>query len=190
METNNIVVLDIQTIISAATFVIAVINIFVVLFNWNNIRSRLEFYKPDFRHFYRNSNPAEFNYRGSECLVFCKVMIANCSSMPCTISSFRLVVKGYRDAIFDSNVEIKDKYLLSNGPTGPQYLFSDKFVNVPVVLPPYGYLEGVLVFPYGPMYTGQNIKAVLKARTSKRTFKFHLVLHHQTDMSQFQIYQQ
>lgn len=186
---------SLSTVFDIATFVIALLNIFVVLFNWNNSRTNLKFYRSSFRHFYRKSSPLEHDYRDSVCLVFCKIMAANRSSMPCVINSIGLSVKGYPDTFFNSDVKIDDEYILSRlikpedkEHTATQKLHKDKFIDMPITLPPYGYAEGVIIFPYGPEYFGREVNAVLSFRTSKRTYRQRIVLHHQTDMSEFQLY--
>lgn len=186
---------DLTIILETATFVIALLNIFVVLFNWNNSRTNLKFYRTDFRHFYRNSSQQEHNYRNSVCLVFCKIMVANCSSMPCVINSIGLSVQGYPDTFYNSDVKIEDEYVLScvikpdnKECIVTQKLHKDKFIKIPIILPPYGYAEGVIVFPYGPEYFGHEVNATLSFRTSKKTYRQNIVLHHQTDMSEFQLY--
>ena len=156
--------------IAFISLIISLINITMSLYNWYNSRPRLIFYPTDnMKSGYKETTPSEFYYKNSHCIVFYYVKIANNSSHPCTISEFVLYSDNYDSSVSSSRVEIRERYTL-NSNSG---IFGKHCIQLPVTIPPFGYLEGFVVFPYGPLYSQDTVNIDVEVRTSRKTFHMY-----------------
>lgn len=162
----NFIIDNIETI----TIVISLINILFIILKWYNDRPRLEFYENDDRlFFFKETHPSEFNYLNSTCIVFYYVKIANLSYLPCFISSFTLHVEGYNSVKFDSRIRIRDDYPIN----GNFSLHGDNFLKMPLNIPPLGYTEGYIIFPYTDQYIEDRINVEIVVKTSRKEYTIY-----------------
>lgn len=158
-------------------FIIAVINIAVTIFNWHISRPRVEFYKHNFKTIFKKSSPDEYGYLNSHCIVFSYAQIANLSSNPCTFSQFELQVPGYDSCFFRTGTHINEQYLITKDDKRSNTMLGEAVLKMPCTIPPYGYAEGVLLFPFAPEYSEDQLNGKIIARTSKRNFEFKVSLN-------------
>lgn len=158
--------------------IISLVNIAIVVWKWNNSRPRLKFYPVDSYMFFRYSDASEYHYAESKCLVFCKARIANPSSSAVTISHMTLSVNHYPDTHMDFATEIRESYVFKAEPQKVE-MPGEKFLTFPLTLPPYGYAEGMLIFPYAPAYKESIVPCLITAVTFRKNFSYTAELHRQ-----------
>lgn len=158
--------------IALISLILSIINIGITLYNWYYRRPRLEFYDDGQMHYFRPTNREELCYKNSKCIVFYNIKIANLSDMPCTISRFSLECNGYAETYYRSNTQVLHKYVIYKNPSNLQYAYinGDRVIKMPCTIPPLGYAEGILVFPYAPMYKEDEITATVTAYTARKPF--------------------
>ena len=166
--------LDFIDYLPLLSFIVSVINIAVTLSSWYYSRTNIVFYPVDNTvSFYKKTTPRDYNYKESSCIAFVYIKVANVSDKPCTISQFTLLVDGYPDSVSSKRVFIRENYILSQE-TG---IKGEMCVRVPLTLPPLGYEEGYLVFPYSPDYSEPKLRCVVIAKTARKEFIIHDYLH-------------
>lgn len=147
--------------------ILAVINISIAVHNWYRSRPKLVFYPNDkMLNIYKYSNPSEYRYSHSECIVFYYVKIFNNSSSPCSIGEFVLSVEGYEDTVFSSRVSIREKYPFQDSGG----IYGSSCITMPLTIPPYGYCEGYLVFPFAPKYRETRIFCEVSTSATRKKF--------------------
>lgn len=157
-------------------FVLAIINIAVTLFNWHISRPRVEFYQTTVETDFKKSNPDEYGYVDSHCIVFSYVQVANLSSTPCTFSQFELQVAGYNSCFFRAGTHVNEQYLISRDGNNSTTMLGEAVLKMPCTVSPYGYAEGILLFPFAPEYAGDKLHGKVIARTAKKNFEFDVEL--------------
>lgn len=162
--------------ISFISLILALINIFITLYNWYFKRPRLEFYNDGKQHFYITSTKEHRCYIGSKSIVFFYLKIANLSDLPCTISEFSLVVENKAPIYQRSNTIILEQYTLFQSDNNRSKLHSiyipgKDIIKLPCTIPPLGYVEGYAIFPYAPEYKNVRMFAKLTAKTARKNFK-------------------
>jgi hypothetical protein len=50
-------------------------------------------------------------------------------------------------------------------------------LKMPCTIPPYGYAEGILLFPCAPEYSENQLHGKIIARTAKKNFEFQVNLN-------------
>ena len=70
-----------------------------------------------------------------------------------------------------------EQYLISKDDKGTNTIPGEAVLKMPCTIPPYGYAEGILLFPFAPEYSGDKLNGKVIARTAKRDFKFDVVLN-------------
>ena len=153
--------------ISLISLIISFINIAITLYNCYYKRPRLKFYPAhNMLNGFKISTPEEFSYCKSHCIVFYYVKIANLSDLPCTVSECILSVNGYDKTISSLRVDIRKSYKVKD-----TYNISDRMcLRLPLTIPPLGYAEGFIVFPFGPSYKEDILRVKFTAKTARKDF--------------------
>ncbi len=170
------------SIISNVAFlslIISLINIVITIYKWYYSRPHVEFYATDnMLSGFRASTPNEYSYRDSKCIAFYYVKIANLSDLPCTISECTLFVDGYKPSISSARVEIRSFYDINsihntdcNGLHIVEQHISKKLcLQLPLTIPPLGYAEGFIVFPFCPEYKEDSLDIEFVAKSARKDF--------------------
>lgn len=75
-------------------------------------------------------------------------------------------VKDYESTVSSKRVDIRDNY-----PISPDHGISGRMcIQLPLTLPPLGFAEGFVVFPFGPLYRDNTVSCEVTARTSRKNF--------------------
>lgn len=161
--------------IALLSLVISLINIAITLYNWYLRHPRLVFYEAGNENYFYRSGENERSYINSKCVAFFYLKIANLSDLPCTISEISLKVDGYPVTYYRSNTQLLDKYILSRSEDRPGikeiFITRELIIKLPCTIPPLGYFEGNVVFPYAPEYNNKQLYAKLTVRTARKNFK-------------------
>lgn len=157
------------------SFIIALVSVCVTLYKVYWEKPKLEFYQSHVVPFFKYTDNREYNYKNSVCTAFIHVKIANPSKSPCTIREFVLHVEGYDDTFFSSSIPIHEEYVLigsynSNHRVG---IKGNRFISMPAILPPYGYIEGYILFPFAPRYPAKDTTFELAAKTAYKDFYYY-----------------
>ncbi|MCC8160083.1 MAG: hypothetical protein LIO53_01985 [Oscillospiraceae bacterium] len=148
--------------------IFSLVNICVTLYSWYFSRPRLEFYPNDnMFNIYKSSTRTEYGYEKSVCIAFYYIKVSNLSDKPCTISTFTLSACGYDDSESSKRVRIRKKYAISSSVN----IAARMCIEMPLILPPLGYAEGFVVFPFGPEYKEDSVSCELTAKTARKNFK-------------------
>lgn len=95
--------------------------------------------------------------------------IANLSDLPCTISECTLSVDGYAESISSLRVNIRESYEVND-----TYSISNRMcLSLPLTIPPLGYAEGFIVFPFGPSYKEDILHVEFMAKTARKDFMIY-----------------
>lgn len=183
--------------IAIITTVIALINIFVVLSNFYKSRSKIKFHKTDTQNLFRPTRNPETIYKESKCMTFVYVSISNYSNLPITIRSFGLKGNNYIECFYKTTTNIRFNHFVvyddsiadqngvfrhySDTTETVKKVYKNDFIELPYTLPPYGYVEGYLLFPYGPLFTESKLNAKLCAYTTRGTFHTEITLNRSID---------
>lgn len=156
--------------VALLSLIFSSINIAITIYSWYYSRTNIVFYPVDnISSFYTISTPSNHNYYNSTCIAFVYIKVANLSDKPCTISYFTMSVDGYKSTDSSKRVEIRKKYQLS-----PDWGIKGRMcVQLPLTLPPLGYEEGYIVFPYAPLYNETSLHCTVTARTARKTFTIY-----------------
>ncbi|WP_270657922.1 hypothetical protein [Eubacterium callanderi] len=183
--------------IAIITTVIALINIFVVLSNFYKSRSKIKFHKTDTQNLFRPTRNSETIYKESKCMTFVYVSISNYSNLPITIRSFGLKGNNYSQCFYKKTTIICFDYFVIYDDSEPDQngiyrhfydskvtvkkVYKNDFIDLPCTLPPYGYIEGYLLFPYGPLFSESKFDAKLCAYTTRGAFHTEITLNRSID---------
>lgn len=156
--------------IALISLIISFVNITITLYNWHYRRPRLEFYPTqNMLNGFKASSPEEYLYYKSHCIAFYYVKIANLSDLPCTISECTLSVDGYAESISSLRVNIRESYEVND-----TYSISNRMcLSLPLTIPPLGYAEGFIVFPFGPSYKEDILHVEFTAKTARKDFMIY-----------------
>ncbi len=98
--------------------------------------------------------------------------------LPCTISECTLFVDGYKPSISSARVEIRSFYDINsihntdcNGLHIVEQHISKKLcLQLPLTIPPLGYAEGFIVFPFCPEYKEDSLDIEFVAKSARKDF--------------------
>ena len=183
---------------SRINIALRIINMASILISWYCKRPRLEFYPVEdeqsiFFKYKPNDFVDEHNskqvYVDSDCIVFYYVRIANKSHSPCTINQFTLYGDDSKPATYNGTTNVLKQYTVKivDEPAGTQacpqggFLYHlDRFksviikksniIKMPYTIPPLGYVEGFLLFPYNTYRDVEKMNVRIDARTTRKTF--------------------
>ena len=168
----------ISAISLAISFTVLLINLYLAWVKQPKLRYAKADNNNELALFFKT--PEKLKYPGSTHVACLKIHMYNLSASPVTISEFSLESESGK-AFFRSNtsvdysIELHDEYYLFNDNSMTLPLHGKK-VKLPLVMEPYGYHEGYIVFPFIKDFREEDQNVTVRAHTGYKNFPWKVTL--------------